>query len=117
MNVKTKEINREMFRGDTHTFTIQLLDKNKTPIELNDAFLSCKASNKDNIYVFQKTIGNGITQIKDGIYRFKINPSDTENIKCMDYIYDIEIKMNEDVFTIMYGKLKVREDVTRHNGE
>ena len=107
-----KDYNLEMIRGDTLSFAIKLSGLDQ---DLSSAKFSCKNSLKDSEYVFQKSLSDGITKVEQGIYRVRVAPEDTENLAIKSYIYDLEIGVNGDKFTIMRGSLTLIEDVTRED--
>lgn len=103
-------LNLEMTRGDTKAFIIEMSGVEQ---DLNTAYLSCKINQDDENYVFQKTLGNGITKVETGKYRAKIAPADTKDLNVGTYYYDLEIGMEGDIYTIAKGKLQITYDVTR----
>ncbi len=103
-------LNLEMTRGDTKAFAIEISGLEQ---DLETAYLSCKLNQDDENYVFQKSIGNGITKIETGKYRAKIAPADTKNLEIGTYYYDLEIGLDGDIYTIAKGKLQITYDVTR----
>lgn len=106
-----QETNMEMVRGDTKAFAFEV--EGMGGQEFESVLFSCKRRSSDSAYVFQKTIGDGITETKDGRYIVRIAPEDTERLSVGEYVYDVELRANGDVFTIMRGKLKIVPDVTR----
>ena len=103
-------INLEMTRGDTKAFAVEIegLDQ-----DLDTAYLSCKHVAEDNEYVFQKSLGDGISKVETGKYRVRIAPADTENLDLGTYYYDLQIGVNGDIFTPMKGKLQLTYDITK----
>ena len=45
-------------------------------------------------------------------YRVRVAPIDTKTIEPGEYFYDMQIGINQDVYTILRGVLKVENDVT-----
>lgn len=101
--------NITMVRGDTLSFGVQFRNLNQ---DLDAAYFSCKVNPTDENYVFQKTLGDGIEKVSDGVYRVRVAPEDTENLEARMYYFDFEIHMNEDVKTPMLGTLDIKQDVT-----
>lgn len=101
--------NIAMTRGNTFGFDFEL----EGITELSSAFFSCRSNLGSNEYVFQKSIGNGITPIEEGIFNVKISPQDTKDQLIGDYYYDLKIGINDDVYTILKGILTLEWDVTR----
>ena len=112
--VTIQDSNMYMVRGDTKAFAFEVegLDQ-----EFESVKFSCKKKYSDKGYIFQKTLGDGISEVKDGKYIVRIAPEDTEDLPIGDYLYDLEIRANGDVFTILRGKLKIVYDVTREEEE
>lgn len=97
-----------MTRGDTMTFGMEIegLDQ-----DLDTAFFTCKR-NHEELPVFVKSLGDGITKQDTGRYVVRIAPEDTEQLDVGKYYYDLEISANGDVFTILKGILELERDVT-----
>lgn len=108
--LSARTINLDMVRGDTLTFAFEVggID------HLDTAFFSCKVNATDDEYTFQKSLGDGISAASSGKYRVRVAPEDTEDIDVGAYYYDLEIGVNSDVFTLMKGRLRVEQDITRH---
>lgn len=105
----TKNFNISMVRGNTLSFAFEVEGIDS----LDTAYFSCKINSDDQNYVFQKSINNGISLVEDGKYRVRVAPQDTENIEVGYYYYDLEIGANGDIFTILRGRLKIDQDITR----
>ena len=105
-----QKTNLSMVRGDTLAFAIEIAGLDQ---DLDSAFFSCKLDARDNDYVFQKSLGEGISKVETGKYRVRVAPEDTENIEVGTYEYDLQIGANGDIFTVLKGKLKVVMDITR----
>lgn len=102
-------------RGDTIALGVELYDEDGELItdDLDAAYFSCKKNQTDNNYEFQKTLGSGITKVETGKYRVRVAPEDTDNLDVGTYYYDLEIHINDDVYTPLKGKLKLEQDITR----
>lgn len=98
----------KMFKGDTLAFgfIIEGVD------DLDAVYFSCKKNTTDIGYLFQKTLGNGISKNEDG-YTVRISPADTMNAEAGNYFYDLRIVKDNDVYTILSGVLELDEDVTK----
>lgn len=101
-----------MVRGDTLSFGVEIEDQFGKPLDIDDAYFTCKKSYQDEVGVFQKSMDSGITRASAGKYRVRIAPDDTEDIEVGKYFYDFQIRKNGDVFTIMRGVLDVEYNVT-----
>lgn len=104
-----REYDIEMIRGDTLAFGIEFegLDQN-----LESAFFTVKTQSSSQKYVFQKSLGDGITMAEANTYRVRVAPEDTENLSPGTYYYDLEIGVNSDVHTLLLGSFKIKQDVT-----
>lgn len=105
--------NMKMVRGDTLSFAIQYSFDEETIQDLDTCYFSCKKNADDEEYIFQKSLDNGISKVADGQYRIRIAPEDTEDVEIGNYLYDLEIGLNGDKFTLLKGILKIDADVTR----
>lgn len=100
--------NITMTRGDTLAFGVEIEGLNQ---DLETAYFTCRESYEGEI-VFQKSLNNGISKVDDGQYRVRVAPSDTEDLEAGKYYYDLELGVNDDVFTILKGILEIENDVT-----
>lgn len=97
-----------LVRGDTFMFSFRVASE----FEITSITMSCKRYYSDGEYLFQKTLGNGIT-LEDGTYTVRIAPEDTEQYDYGSYPYDLQIVIGDDVYTVMLGMLIIKPDVTR----
>lgn len=98
-----------MVRGDTLAFDMTLYDVDAT---VESIYFSCKKYPTDDEYAFQKSLGNGITCVDDAVYRIRVAPADTANLPAGEYAYDLQLGLGADIFTILYGRLMLKQDVT-----
>jgi hypothetical protein len=103
-----------MTKGDTLSFGMQIdgLDGE----DLESAYFTCKESRSDVANVFQKSLGAGISKIDDGEYVVRVAPEDTADVEAGKYFYDLEIGINNDIFTVKKGVLELEEDSTKRGG-
>lgn len=107
----TTEKNLKITRGDSFGFNFEIKNLEDT---LDSAYFSCKENPDDNSYIFQKSLGSGITLLSDGSYYVKIEPSDTEAlVVTKNYYYDLQIQIGNDIYTPLKGKLEIKWDITR----
>ena len=115
-----KYTNLFMVRSDTFGFDIVIegLDE-----DLTSAYFSCRKDYNTTpvTYVFQKSLGDGITKVDTGEtnsrqYHIQTDPSDTQNVELGDYYYDVEITAKGEVFTPLRGTFQIGYDVTRPSG-
>ena len=102
-----------IIRGDTFAFNFIINDV------LGGAYLSAKTTTDktDTKYVFQKTLNDGIELIgqEAGQYTYavRIAPEDTNNLDTGKYYYDLQLEINDDVYTPLMGKINITYDITR----
>ena len=99
-----------MVRGDTLSFALEIIGLDS---DLDSAYFTVKKDLDSNEYLFQKSIGDGITKIQTGVYVVRIAPDDTFSMDVGKYWYDLVIGKNGDVFTVKHGVLELIYDVTR----
>lgn len=112
MNFYRKDIKN--VRGDTYSigFKAEGLDQ-----ELDNVYFTCRDNLTDESNVlFQKKLEDGITLVEqqEDIYSYNVRvaPEDTRDIQSGIYYYDLQININEDIFTIMRGKFIIEQDCT-----
>lgn len=109
-----KDENIAMVRGDTLAFGVEIEGNTD---DLDSAYFSVKQDIDSDEYLFQKSLGDGISKVSTGedsiTYGVRIAPEDTENLEHDKYYYDLEIGLNDDVFTILRGALYLEKAVTR----
>lgn len=108
--------NIDMVKGDTLTFNFQLQGlEGDTP---NTIKFSC-AEHFNYDPIFTADLSDGITletydTVKDiATYSVRIAPEKTEELDINRYFYDLQIELNEDVITLMRGRLTLLYEVTR----
>lgn len=107
--------NLQMVVGDTESFGFELSDSQGGAITLNTAYFSCKNNAQDPTYVFQKSLNNGITAAGNNQFIIRIAPEDTALLNPGQYWYDLEIGVNDDIFTIFRGVLELVPEITDPN--
>lgn len=114
-NFRMEDTHITMIKGDTLSVGIKLVDENNNPItdDLKDISMTCRDSENSDIIIFNKHIGNGITKSNEGEYVIRVAPEDTENVEAGKYVYDVELRTNEDVFTPLKGILTIDDDVSK----
>ena len=110
-NFQMQNQNITMVKGDTLAFNVQIFDQDGEPMTVDSAYMTCKKRPASNDKVFQKSLGNGITQ-QDGLMIVRVAPEDTSETDAGEYFYDFQIGYRGDVFTIMNGILSLEQDVT-----
>jgi hypothetical protein len=106
--------NIEMVRGDTLAFNFQLEGLEG---EEPDFTFTCKETPEGEV-VFNAEIGEGISLVDYDLttdlttYGVRIAPGKTERLDIAIYYYDLEMRLNGDVVTLMRGKLTLLYDIT-----
>lgn len=103
------EIKLAMVQGDTKQFTVEIGGLT-TP--LTSCYFSVKKQYYDDNYIFQKSLENGITEVETGKVRVRIAPADTRNVDLGVYLYDLQIGIGDDIYTVMRGELKIVYEIT-----
>lgn len=99
-----------MVRGDTLSFGLYI--DGLEGQDLDSAYLTCKSNRSDDVNIFQKALGAGISKYDDGKYIVRVAPEDTKSVEAGKYFYDLEIGLNSDKFTVLHGVLEICQDVT-----
>lgn len=106
--------NFELVKGDTLAFAVEI-EFSENPQDLEHAYFTVK-KNPDDLAIFQKNLGNGISKVGElgnkVYYRVRVDPKDTEKLMEGIYHYDLEIRANSDVFTILKGLLIIENDIS-----
>ena len=104
-------------KGDTYSSGLTVEDLGQ---DLDTAYFTCRENLNDNSDVlFVKALNNGITLVdydeENDIrkYAIRIVPEDTKELQSGTYYYDLEIGVNDDIFTIMKGKFIIEQDSSR----
>lgn len=111
-----------MIRGDSLVFDMQIKDVENATVE--SLFFSVRECYKSPDYVFQLSIGNGIEPytvqktvgnetVEETKYRVRVAPDTTEGLTAQSYVYDLQLGMGGDIYTILIGEFTLKADVTR----
>ena len=110
-----------MTRGDTRSFTITIRTGAGGPFDLTDCSLwfSVRTAPGAAGYVFQKTIGSGITvaSLSSGIAVVQLTNGDTAGLPASEQTlqFDVQLKTATSppgIFTIQSGQFVVAADIT-----
>jgi len=110
----------EFTRGDSQNLILDLVDGSGNKINLGNEemiYMTVKRNSRDEDYIFQKKLGDGIEKREDGKYIVKILPSDTNNLDYGSYGYDIELKSDSIVKTLGIYTLTLTEEYTHARNE
>lgn len=106
--------NFELVKGDTLAFAVEIGFDEK-PNEIEEMLFTAKR-NADDGNLFQERLNSGISKIAEVgnklYYRVRVSPWDTRMLEAGLYHYDLEIRVNGDVFTILNGLLIVENEIT-----
>ena len=98
-----------MVRGDTLSFNMELVEYTDA---LTGAYFTIRESALDGAPVVQKTLGDGIELISDGLYSVRIAPEDSAGLEVGQYWYDLVIECNGDRCTILRGVIEFLQNYT-----
>ncbi len=103
----------EIVRGDTKELCFQRKAKGGEPIleQADSVYFTVKRPSLPDEFEFQKTLAD-MTFDTEGYYHFRIEPEDTDNLKFMEYKYDLEVIAGGRKKTIARGTLEVLEECT-----
>lgn len=112
MNIQNvyQDLNIKMVRGDTLEFYVEFDDLESA---LSSASFTCRDT-WDGAVKFQATLNNGIT-VDSGdanVYDVHILPNKTSSLDWGTYVYDLQIGVGSDIYTLIKGKLYLTEDAT-----
>lgn len=111
-----QKVDLSMMRGDTLSFDIVLNDIDQSSIV--SLYFTVRKKATDETIILQKSLGNGIDAVEgdDIRYRVRIAPEDTEAISIshgeIRFEYDVEIGIENDIYTPIKGQLTIVKDVT-----
>lgn len=108
--------NIDMVKGDTLAFNFQLQGLGGEDPDI--IILSC-AEHYGDIPLFTVNLNNGIEKVDYNVtkdvatYSVRIAPQKTATLDVNRYYYDMQITINDDVITLMRGRLALLNEVTR----
>ena len=104
-----------MVRGDTLSFGFQVTGlKGERPDEIS---FTCKENIEDSEAVFSISLDHGISERSyddetDTLtYGVRVAPELTQDVELGKYFYDLQLIINNDVLTLMKGKLSIEWEV------
>ena len=105
----------DIVRGDSLTFNFEL---NGLQGETPDFTFTCK-DHYNGTVVFTATNNSGISlenynaTSDTATFSVWIDPNKTKNLELTRYYYDLEMRLDDDVITLMRGRFTLLYDVTR----
>lgn len=109
---ETTEVNFVMQRGDSKTYTLHLTDSAGDQIAITNGDVVYFTA-KQNLSSSEADIEIEVTTFSAGDAQIDLVPSDTDSLTPGTYLYDIQWNTGSDKYTVLKGKLKIEEDVTR----
>lgn len=107
-------------KGDTLSFNFQIQGlEGATP----DAIIFSCAEYPNETAIFTSEIGDGVeleeyNAEKDiATYSVRVDPNKTKGLDVARYYYDLELRINNDVITLMRGRLTLLYEVTKQESE
>ncbi len=98
-----------MTRGDTLAFGLEI--QGLEGQDLEEAYFSVKAHPNDEEYIFQRSLGDGLYKIDETHYGVRVRPEFTAELEPNIYYYDLQIGLNDDIYTILGGKLTIKKGI------
>lgn len=102
--------NFTLTKGDSLSFTITIEDSEIAP---DDITFIVKENINSDIIIIKKILNGGITRTEDEgyVYEVFIPYTDTEDLKLLNYIYQIELTFGADRETVCEGKFIITPEV------
>lgn len=106
----------EFIRGDTQILKLQIKDQDENVLKLvedDELYFTVKQNANSEDVLLQKTLKNGGIVLKeDNFYYITLKSEDTSNLNYGTYTYDIEVKSNDFVKTLILATITLTEEVT-----
>lgn len=105
-----------MIRGDTMSFSFQI--KGLEGQRPTDILFTCKENTEDVDPLFICVLGESIKESsydpdKDLLtYSVRVRPAQTAGLDLGRYFYDLEMKINGDIITLMCGRFAIEAEIT-----
>ena len=106
----------DMIKGDTLIFNFELQGLGE---ETPDAITFSCADNINTTPLFTADLTDGISldeynsYTDERIYSVRIAPNKTKDLDINRYYYDLQLELNNEIFTLMRGRLTLLYDITR----
>ena len=108
-----------MPRGDIRLvrFLIKEFGGIATDVDFTSVYFTVKKNTRDQAFLFQKTLNNGILKLDSGDYQVKIESEDTANLAYGNYKFDIQLSWKdeenvEQLKETFVGDFVVNDEVT-----
>lgn len=109
-----------MPRGDIRDVRFTVYDPAGTvsDVDFDEIYMTVKKRAGDATALFQKTLtGSGITKVETGVYQFRIQAEDTDDLAIGPYAFDIELCFENSVKQTTIGTLELTPEVTHASNE
>ena len=102
-----------MIRGDTFSFLIRLPEIDPASITSLIFTVKRKATDSDDEAIIQKRLGDGIEPTsEEREWSVRVAPEDTDGVAAKKCVYDIQVGIMNDIYTLMGGYFRILQDVT-----
>lgn len=102
-----------IIRGTSNKFSVSVTDATGAPYVLAEGeklIFGLKQKPTDDVCVLEKPLTGGA----DGVYTFELTPTDTANLACTRYLYDVGLQSGDKFFNIIEpSTFDVRPNVTK----
>ena len=105
------QIPLEIVRGTTNAFSLAIKDENDAPytLEVGQVLVFGLMQNEEDT---DRILIKRITNTVNGEYYLELSASDTENLPCGRYYYDIGLQHGDNVF---YNVIEASPFIIKHN--
>lgn len=110
----------KMPRGDRRDLKFSIKDRSGEIIstDFDEIYFSCKKGFNNPEVLFQKKLSDGtITKDENSIYHLAIIPTDTDNLRYGNYVFDIELVIENSLKQTTVGELLLTNEVTHARNE
>lgn len=105
-----------MPRGDIRDVQFQVFEdtgQTISEIPFDEIYVTFKNSTNSQNYLFQKKLTEGtVYEIETGVYGFRIESADTDNLRVGKYAFDIELVYGDDIKQTTVGVFEITPEVT-----
>ena len=107
-----------MVKGDTLAFGFQIQGLGDQ--EPSSIIFTCKNTPEDSDPLFTVSLDDNITlrdyNSEEDIFTYsvRIPPSLTEDLDVGRYFYDLQLTANDDILTLMIGRLTLEQEITKN---
>lgn len=99
--------NLTLYRGDTHSFTIEVSDDMDNPLDLTGSQVAMVIEPKGNHSSFSPDI-----EVVGNIITITVQPHHTQGAMWRSADYDVQITQGDVVTTVLRGRIDMTQDIT-----